>query len=141
LDVLPSPRELRLREVKPTLRLGAAHAAHPHHLGFFIGGATRFEDGSADDTGVTYGLEYEYRFAPDWGMGAVVEGVAFADDHRDLAFAFPLIWHPLDSLSLGIGPGFETDGSHRTFLMRVSVSYGFHLRNLTIPGLRHDQRA
>jgi hypothetical protein len=121
---------------------GAAHGTHsnhPHHLGLFFGGATRNDDGEFDDTGLTFGLEYEYRFAPDWGVGGVVEGVVFADDHRDLAFAIPVIWHPLDALSLSAGPGLETDGGHATFLVRFAVAYGFHLRNFTFtPTLAYD---
>jgi hypothetical protein len=112
-----------------------SHAVHPHdshELGVFIGGATRHEDGAFDDTGMAISLEYEYRFAPKFGVGAVVEWVAFADEHRDFAFAVPLFWHPLDGLILSAGPGFETEGGHETFLVRFGVAYIFHLRNFTL---------
>ncbi len=113
----------------------ASNASHPHdshELAVFIGGATRHDDGTFDDTGMAISLEYEYRFAPKFGVGAVVEWVVFADEHRDFAFAVPLFWHPLDGLILSAGPGFETDGGHETFLVRFGVAYLFHVRNFTL---------
>jgi len=102
------------------------HEAHKHHVGIFLGGATRFKDGHAD-TGLTLGLDYTYRVAAKWGVGGVVEGVAFAGQHRDLALAAGVIWYPVGALRLSAGPGFETDGHHTEFLFRLSVGYGFEL--------------
>jgi len=105
---------------------------HKHHFGLFLGGATRFEEHHDNETGFTIGLDYEYKPLPKWGVGALVEGVAFGDNHRDLAFAFPVSFHPIEPLKLAAGPGFETSGSHTEFMVRVSAAYGFEIGKFTL---------
>ena len=107
------------------------HERHKHHLGLFLGGATKFEKHEDDESGFSIGLDYEYRFTRRWGVGGLLEGVLTAD-HRDLAFAVPLSFHPVDPLKLSAGPGFETDGDHTEFMFRFSLAYGFEVRKYTL---------
>lgn len=123
---VPSDEDVHVEEAH------SSHQAHVHTLGVFIGGATRWEDDGHTETGMTVGLDYEYRFAPKWGVAAVVEGVVFAENHRDLAIAIPLVWHPVGGLALAAGPGIEFDGSKREFLTRFSVSYHLNVRKFAI---------
>jgi len=113
------------------LSLEEAHH-HKHHIGLFLGGATRFEEHDENKTGFTIGLDYEYKLVPKWGIGALVEGVAFGDDHRDLALAFPVSFHPIEPLKLAAGPGFETTGSHSEFMVRLSAAYEFEVGKFTL---------
>ena len=85
-----------------------------------------FEDHGHSETGFSVGLDYEFRFVRRWGVGGVLEGVLFSDV-RDLVFAVPLSWHPIDALKLSAGPGLETDGHHNEFLFRFSMAYGFEV--------------
>lgn len=81
---------------------------------------------------MSIGLDYEYRFDSHWAVGAVLETVVFDDNHRDLAFAIPIYWSPVSNLSLGVGPGFETDGDHTSFMGRLSASYSFHIGEFSV---------
>jgi hypothetical protein len=107
------------------------HDRHKHHLGLFLGGATKFEDHGHTETGFSVGLDYEFRFARKWGVGGLLEGVLTADV-RDLAFVVPLSFHPVDPLKLSAGPGFETDGDHTEFMFRFAAAYGFEVRRYTL---------
>lgn len=99
------------------------HHYHRHHVGVFLGGATRFADGSKTETGAALGLDYEYRFSKRWGIGGVAEAVVFSDEHRDGAFAVPVYFHPTQRLKLSAGPGFEIEDGHAEFMARFSVTY------------------
>lgn len=110
---------------------GEAHEAeHQHHAGLFFGGVSRFAHGH-EETGGALGLEYEYRLAPRWGLGALVEGVAVGGG-RDLALVLPLSWHPWRGLRLSVGPGVEFHEDGDEFLGRVSAGYDFHLGRFTL---------
>lgn len=136
LAAVPSDEEVHVEEKHvEDVQVEEAHSSHQthrHHLGVFIGGATRWEDDGHSETGMAFGLDYEYRFTPKWGVAALVEGVAFAENHRDLAIAVPLVWHPVDALGLAAGPGIEFDGSDGEFMFRFSVSYSLEVRKFTI---------
>lgn len=108
----------------------APEAHHRHHLGLFLGGVTRFTDGESE-TGGALGLEYEYRFAPDWGLGGLLEDVVFGEG-RDLALVLPVSWHPWRELKLSVGPGVEFNGHDCEFLGRVSVGYDFKIGHFTL---------
>lgn len=103
---------------------------HRHHIGLFLGGVTRFEDGEAE-TGGAVGLEYEYRFAPAWGIGGLLEDVVFGEG-RDLALVVPASWHPWRELKLSVGPGVEFNGHDSEFLGRISVGYDFKIGRFTL---------
>lgn len=108
------------------------HGHHQHHFGLFLGSATRFHKKGGNETGFSYGIEYENRIANRWGVGVLGETIAFSKDHRDLAFAFPVSYYPLDRFKVSAGPGFETDGDERAFLFRCSVAYNFEIGKLTL---------
>lgn len=81
---------------------------------------------------MSIGLDYEYRIDSQWGVGAVLETVVFDEEGRDLAFAIPIYWNPVSNLTLGAGPGFETDRRHTSFMVRFSASYSFHIRKFSV---------
>lgn len=91
----------------------------------FLGASTQFEEGEDAVTGMTIGLEYEYRFAEDWGVAGVVETVLFTEDHRDLALVVPVIWHATEALEFAVGPGLEFEEGETEWLVRFAVSYEF----------------
>ncbi len=110
---------------------------HRHHVGLFLGGVTRFEAGEAESGGAL-GLEYEYRLAPAWGVGGLLEDVVFGEG-RDLAVVLPISWHPWRELKLSVGPGVEFNGQDSEFLGRISVGYDFKFGHFTLaPELSGD---
>jgi hypothetical protein len=108
----------------------AAHGAHePHHtLGIFIGNSTedRREEARA---GATLGIEYEYRFAPEYGVGLVLEHVAGDLDVNVLAVPFAYHRGPWKFYA---APGFEGGHGRTEALLRVGVEYGFHVGGFEI---------
>ncbi len=103
---------------------------HRHHIGLFLGAVTRFEAGETE-TGGALGLEYEYRLAPAWGVGGLLEDVVFGEG-RDLALVLPISWHPWRELKLSVGPGVEFNGHDSEFLGRVSVGYDLKIGRFTL---------
>ena len=99
----------------------APEASHRHHLGLFMGGVSRFVDGETE-TGGVIGLEYEFRLAPGWGVGGLLEDVIFGEG-RDLALVLPVSWHPWRELKISVGPGVEFNGHDSEFLGQVGMSY------------------
>ena len=63
---------LTLSVLVPT---SAIAADHPHHIAVFAGYATESKPPREDVNGFALGLEYEYRFHPNWGIGGAVEGL------------------------------------------------------------------
>lgn len=113
------------------LEEGHAHGTeHRHHAGLFVGGLSRFEHGHKE-TGTALGLEYEYRLAPRWGLGGLLERVAVGGG-RELALVVPLHWHPWRGLKFSAGPGFELYEGQAELLGRVATGYDFHLGRFTL---------
>jgi len=109
--------------VSPTY---ASSDDHHHFPGVFVGATTI--DGETD---FSYGLEYEYKFSKLWGAGVVFEKTndAHHGDGVEVALASAYI-HPWKELRLGAGFGQEKvggDHSHKEDLIRISVSYDFHV--------------
>jgi hypothetical protein len=107
----------------------AAHAhsvAFPHHhLGFFLGGATRYDapEEHEEETGPALGIEYEYRFAERWGAGLLVEGV-LTEHARDATLVVPLNFHPREWLKLSVAPGVEfAEHGGEVFVLRLGAAY------------------
>lgn len=102
-------------------------AGDAHHIpGIFVG-VTNAED----ETELTYGFEYEFKFNHHWGLGAVYEKTTEAhhDDGVTVKLA-SLYYHPHANVRLGLGFGKEKIGGghpHSENLSRVSASYDFHL--------------
>ena len=103
---------------------------HRHHAALFVGGSTKYEHGQSE-SGLAIGVDYEYRFHPNWSVGGIVEGVA-TQGVRDVAAAAMLSWHPVGGLKLTAGPGIEANQHHELFMFRAGVSYGFEIGPLTL---------
>lgn len=97
-----------------------------HFPGIFVG-YTQAED----ETHFTYGIEYEYKFTSQWGVGAVYEKTDDAHHGDGITVKLAsLYYHPINSIRLGIGAGREKIGGdhpHSEDLYRLSASYEFHL--------------
>jgi len=101
----------------------------PHHtIGVFVGNST--EDRREDRrNGATLGLEYEYRYSPQYGVGLVVEHV-FGDLDVNV-LAVPFAWHR-GPWKLYAAPGIETGHGENEPLLRVGVEYGFEAAGLEV---------
>lgn len=102
-----------------------------HFPGVFFG-ATNIDS----ETEFTVGLEYEYKFTPNWGAGAVYEQTP--DGHKgdgvDVMVA-SLFYHPTKNIKFGAGFGKEKIKGHHPHtenLYRLSTSYDFHLGDFGI---------
>lgn len=108
----------------------AAGDAH-HFPGIFIGMTH-----AQSETEFTYGIEYEYKFNSQWGLGAVYEKTddAHHEDGVTVKLA-SLYFHPTKNVRLGAGFGEEKIGGahpHTEDLYRVSASYDFHVGDFGI---------
>ncbi len=102
-----------------------------HFPGIFLG-ATHAES----DTEFTYGIEYEYKFKPQWGVGAVYEKTDDAHHGDGVTVKLAaLYYHPFSYLRIGVGFGEEKIGGdhpHTEDLYRLSINYDYHLGDFNI---------
>jgi hypothetical protein len=119
-----------------TLLLSASYTAFAagdaHHFpGVFIG-MTNAES----ETEFTYGIEYEYKFDHQWGVGAVYEKTDDAHHEDGVTVKLASIYyHPVNNVRLGLGFGEEKIGGdhpHTEDLYRLSASYDFHVADFGI---------
>ena len=101
------------------------HAIPHHWVAGSVGYAVERKRDKDADAGVV-GLEYGYRFAEHWGIGAVVEWVT-SDTARDVAVAVPVSFHPHRGWRLFFGPGVEFAEEHNDWMLRAGVGYEFEL--------------
>lgn len=107
------------------------HEYHRHHVGAFLGAATRAAEGGGHDHGFAGGLDYEYRFSRWVGAGALAEGAS--GDLRDGVFAGLLFAHPWRELVVMAGPGVEVTSEAAEYMTRFGVAYQFPIaRRLTL---------
>ena len=100
----------------------ASEPTHRHHVALFAGGTYHSKK---SENGGAVGLEYEYRFHENLGVGAVLEGnIGIKDDPIVLAVPFTL--HPYRGLRLLAGPGFEFKRAEE-FLFRFGIGWDFHV--------------
>ena len=97
-----------------------------HHFPGVFAGYTN----ASDETHFTYGLEYEYKINPTWGLGGVYEKIDDAH-HGDgvTVTVAALFYHPLNNLRFGVGVGKEKIGGahpHTEDLYRLTASYEYH---------------
>lgn len=92
-----------------------------NELAVFIG-ATFIESG----TGLSLGLDYEYRFLRQFGLGATIEYTE--PPNRDGVAAISFNWHAWKELKAFVATGAElsTDEGN-VFLVRLGVEYGFDI--------------
>ena len=102
-----------------------------HIPGIFLG-YTDFDD----ETEFTYGIEYEFKFDKNWGIGAVYEKTDDAHHGDGVTVRLAsLYYHPTKAIRLGLGAGQEKVGGdhpHTEDLYRISASYDFHVGNFGI---------
>ena len=103
----------------PTSSLAAG--SHPNHIAVFLGGT----DSETAGSGFTIGVDYEYRFHKNFGIGVMGE---YADlDHAAWIVGVPFVLHPWQGLRLTVMPGVEFTDGHSNYLTRVGVGYDFHV--------------
>ncbi|GGO73120.1 hypothetical protein [Bowmanella pacifica] len=100
-------------------------ADNKHYPGIFVGALN-----SSGETELSLGLEYEYRFTPQWGAGLIYEKASDAH-HGDgvSATIAALYYHPYAGWRLGAGIGREKvhgAHSHTEDLYRLNLAYDFH---------------
>lgn len=107
-------------------------AGDAHHLpGIFLG-YTHAESNNE----FTYGIEYEYKFNSDWGVGAIYEKTE--DAHHGDGVTVKLVqafYHLPQHIRLGVGIGEEKIGGahpHTEDLYRVSATYEYHVGDFAI---------
>ena len=105
-----------------------------HFPGIFLG-ATHAES----DTNFTYGIEYEYKFTPQWGVGAVYEDTADGHDGDGVEIKLgALYYHPKSYLRVGLGIGEEKIGGKKPKtkdVVRLSINYDYHFGDYAIAPL------
>jgi len=122
------------------LATGNLHAAGDKH--HFIGAFVGILDN--DETENVFGLEYEYKFNSQWGVGAVYEKAN--DAHHGDGITSKIVsiyYHPVGDWRIGAGFGDEKVGGahpHSENLTRLGVSYDFHIGDMGIaPSLNFDR--
>ena len=94
---------------------------HTHTAGIFVGGAS---DDLGKREGFALGIEYEYRFDRQWGIGFMMEHTYGVLD--TWVYVMPIAYH-IDQWKLYLAPGVE-DGHHGSEnMVRVGFEYGFHV--------------
>jgi opacity protein-like surface antigen len=115
-----------------------------HHLALFLGYGVEEKKDHDEDTSAV-GLEYEYRFSDNWGVGAVYEQLGDDDTIRDEVVVIPVSLHLGHGWRFFAGPGYEshsssnadkshdecgTEGEHKhkdKFLLRLGAGYEFKI--------------
>lgn len=108
-----------------------AESEKHHFPGIFLGNT--HVDG---ENITTLGLEYEYRFTANFGVGAAYERLndAHHGDGADL-FAGQFFYHPTTHIKLGLGYGQERIGGNHgdhEFFYRISAAYEYAVKPLEI---------
>ena len=95
-----------------------------HELGLFLGVTDK-----EGETGISVGLDYEYRLNRLFGIGGVAEYTGA--DFREGLLGVPFYWHAWKELKLVAAPAVEIEPAERSgwFVVRVGGEYGFPLRS------------
>ena len=95
-----------------------------HELGLFLGITTK-----EGDTGISVGLDYEYRLSRLFGIGGVAEYTGA--DFREGLLGVPFYWHAWRELKLVAAPSVEIEPAERSgeFVVRLGGEYGFPVRS------------
>ena len=113
-----------------------SHAAK-NFIGFFAGVL------DADESDSVFGIEYEYKIDSHCGIGALYEDANDAHHGDGVSSKIAAVYyHPAGGWRLGLGLGKEKVGGahpHSENLVRVGVSYGFHVGGIGIePSINID---
>ena len=106
----------------------AADLPHHHLAGFLGGGAETTRGGREREIGIAAGIQYEYRFHQQWGVGGLFELLG-QDTLRNAIVAVPVSWHPSNNWRLFVGPGYEFTDKKDKALLRVGVGYEIHVND------------
>jgi len=148
--VLPTSDALAQSEADTTAtELSSARESEiPYWAGaIFLGAITELEYGAGiDGTHPYLGFEVEYRFAPKWGVSAMVEIVLSEQSVREAVILVMGQWHVNEALRLMAGPGLEFDRVERTgkpesWLVRIGGDWEFPLNKAglaIVPGFYAD---
>ena len=101
-----------------------ASQGHDHHAAVFMGATT--ED---SHTHFTVGVDYEYRFVSEFGVGAFYEHI-FGTPDINIVGA-PFFWHPIPEGKILVAPGGEFKEGHSAFLVRTGLGYDIALDPVT----------
>ena len=98
------------------------------------------------NTEATFGVEYEYRFNELIGVGAAYEHTSKAHHGDGTSIYMALVHvHPWKELRLSAGYGIEDihhEGAHSEDVLRVGISYDFHVGEFGIaPAFNLDRVA
>jgi hypothetical protein len=114
-----------------------------HHLALFLGFGVEDKKNHDENTQAA-GLEYEYRFSDNWGVGAVYEQLG-EDAIRNEVLVIPVSLHIGHGWRFFAGPGYEwhssnnadeshdesgKEGGHKhkdKFLLRLGAGYEFKI--------------
>lgn len=121
-----------------------SHSLKHHIVGGFIGVTDNEEEKET-----SYGIEYEYRYNQQWGVGLVYEVTpefhahhyedhvnephslsdsAHSNEKDDVSVYLLSAYYHIGAIRLGLGYGKEDiDGGDNQDLFRVSAAYDFHL--------------
>lgn len=97
------------------------HGFHRHHVGLFLGAASRPTHEGEREHGFAAGLEYEYRLRRWLGVGGLAE--VATGDLRDAVFVGLVHLHPWRGLQLSAGGGVEINREESEGVGRFGVAY------------------
>ena len=103
----------------------AEHSEHgPNHISVVVGATDNTED-----TALTFGIDYEYRFSRMLGLGVVAEHAIDDIDATTVLLVADLHFGP--GFVVQTGPGVEfldtEEGSEEEFVYRIGALYEFEL--------------
>jgi hypothetical protein len=102
------------------------HEFHRHHLGVFLGGASRPEEHGSAEHDFAGGVDCEHRLSQWVGVGLLAE--AATADLRDAVVTGMAFVHPWKGLPFAAGAGAEISSHHTEFFARLGVAYQFPIR-------------
>jgi hypothetical protein len=98
------------------------HNSHKHHVAVFLGNTHDHHGNNA----FTVGVDYEYRLTDLFGTGGVIDHAG--GDINATVIAGGLFTHPWKGLRLATLLGNEHQTGHNEFLVRLGMSYDFHIK-------------
>lgn len=109
-----------------------SEAAHgPNHLSVFTGNTDFSEHGS----GLTLGIDYEYRVSPLLGLGSVVEYAYGSLDALTVLAVADI--HLTEQFIVQVGPGFEHSSEHDFTVARLGALYEYRYHGFTVSPQLH----
>lgn len=112
-----------------------AHASEEvhgaNHLSVFTGNTDFSEHGS----GLTLGIDYEYRVSPLLGLGSVIEYAYGSLDALTVLAVADI--HVTEQFIVQVGPGFEHSSEHDFAVTRLGALYEYRYHGYTVSPQLH----